>query len=704
MGENRAKVRTGLYAVTIFLSAFLLFQVEPIIAKMILPWFGGSASVWSVCLLFFQAVLLLGYGYAHLLSTRVAVKWQPAVHLAVLAASLAALPILPRSAWKPGGDGDPAFRILLLLAVSVGFPYFVLSTTSPLLQAWYARASAGAKSPYRFYALSNLGSMLALLSYPVFVEPSVATRMQGKAWSVAYAAAVALYGWIALQTRPLAAAVAESPGERTAPPTAFVQSLWIVLPAIASALLLAVTNHISQNIASVPFLWILPLSLYLLSFILCFEGHRWYRRSLFLRLLGVALGGMAYAMGPDFETSPIKILVPLFCGGLFVACMFCHGEVARLKPEPRSLTKFYFLISVGGALGALFVALIAPRVFTGLTELPIAIGACAALAVVVVARDSEGVFADTGRRIHIGTIGIAAVAAVIVGGMVFVIQKPQPHVKLTARNFYGVVKVEDKVAPELVSAAVPNPLFLFEAPDPRFRELVNGTISHGIQLLMPTMKREPTTYYGVNSGVGIAIVQAGRRGPSRVGVIGLGAGTIAAYGRYGDSYRFYDINPLVIRVATHDFTFVHDSLAKTDIIEGDARLSLEREAGQNFDVLAVDAFTSDSIPVHLLTLEAFELYFKHLKEDGVLAVHVSNRYLDLLPVVRAAADRLGKKAVAVDNGPDDSKEVFSSTWVLVSNRELPYQFELMKSGNIIVNEEGRQLWTDDYSSVWKVLK
>ena len=701
---------TPLFALTIFISAFLLFEVQPLVAKMILPWFGGAASVWTVCLLFFQTTLLLGYAYAHLISTRLTARTQSAVHVALVAVSLATLPIIPRASLKPVGAGDPSARILLVLALTVGLPYFVLSSTSPLLQAWWARRNASG-SPYRFYSLSNVGSMLALLTYPVLVEPRVRTHTQAIVWSVAYAVAGVLCAWIATSART--AIATKLPRELQAPPTWALRAIWMSLAAIASALLLSITNHISQNVAAVPFLWIIPLSLYLLSFIICFDSPRWYRRSIFFRLVAVALGGMAYALSDQFGTTPLTILIPLWCAFLFVCCMFCHGELARLKPHPSHLTGFYLMVSLGGALGALFVAIIAPRVFTGLTELPIAIGACAVIAVVVLARDPEGVFrprvthpsAGFWRRVVMSPVVLisAAIAIAICTSLVISSRENNDYTRIKARNFYGILRVYDKIA-ALAVDKIPDPVHIFDAPDPRYRELVNGTINHGLQFLSPSMRQFATTYYSTSSGVGVALQQEGKGRPLRVGVIGLGSGTLATYGRWGDYYRFYDINPLVIDVATHEFTFIRNSLAKTDIIPGDARLSLERETGDNFDVLAVDAFSGDSIPVHLLTLEAFELYFKQLKPTGVLAVHVSNRYIDLVPVVRAAAERLGKKAIVVENGPDDDREIFASTWVLVSSHELPYQAELFKAGTVQVSEGQRVLWTDDYSSMWRLLK
>ena len=708
------------YAVAIFTSAFLLFQVEPIIAKMILPWFGGAAAVWAVCLLFFQVVLLLGYSYAHLLARRFDLRAQGRIHAAVLLASLLALRISPRESWKPAGPEHPALRILLLLVATVGLPYFVLSTTSPLLQSWYAKARAG-MAPYRFYALSNAGSMLALVSYPIVIEPRLSSSHQAIGWSIAYASAVLLCATIALLPRtngadaalnalPLDPRTDAEPNPSDGPNRASGEArltigremLWLALAACGSALLLAVTNHISQNIASVPFLWILPLSLYLLSFILCFDARGWYRREFFLRMLGVAIGGMAYALAPAFGALPWKVLILLYCIGLFVCCMFCHGELARSKPDSGRLTSFYLMVSAGGALGALFVALVAPRIFSGYYEMHIALGFCAVLVLVVHYCD-PGSWFHKARWSPAWLVTIGLVGAVIVS--LFVAARQQgAGTRRMVRNFYGVLRVMDATEPNVVMVQGNRAQQLDN--DPRYRKLLNGTIDHGLQFLGAARRREPTTYYGRNSGVGITLRAAGQQRALSVGAIGLGVGTVAAYGTLRDQYTFYEINPLVVMLANQEFSFLRDSPAKIDIVLGDARLSLEREAPRGFDVLIVDAFSGDSIPVHLLTREAFELYFRHLKPDGVLAVHISNQYLDLQPVVSAAAQQLGKEAVAVNHEVDNSKGVYPANWILVGSPDgFLGQSEIEKAGQVLpgVGKDVRP-WTDDYSSLWRVLK
>jgi SAM-dependent methyltransferase len=688
-----------LNALTIFVSAFLLFQVEPLIAKIILPWFGGVAAVWTVCLLFFQVVLLLGYLYAHLLTQQLSLRMQGWLHAVLLVASLFVLPILPKDSWKPTGPEHPAAHILCVLTLTVGLPFFLLSSTSPLLQAWLAREKNDS-GVYRFYALSNAGSLLGLLSYPTLVEPRLSTVQQGWSWSVAYAAFAVACGAIAINQRTCDTtphrqeAVVRQNNWGT-------RALWIALPACSSALLLAITNHITQNIAAVPFLWIIPLSLYMLSFILCFSSSRWYHRMFFLRLLGVALACMAYALSPSLTSLPLWILVSLFCAGLFVCCMFCHGELARLKPDPSQLTSFYFLSSLGSVVGAAFVAILAPQIFSGFYELHVAMGACALLAVIVHRLDRESPFQQASWRparwiLH-------ALAATVIVGLFFLARAGSPYTNRMVRNFYGVLRVSDEMMPNVVvlkDDERPGP-----GDDTRFRRLMNGTITHGLQFLALPRRNQPVSYYAPNSGIGVAFAALSQRASLRVGVVGLGTGTIAAYGRTGDEFTFYEINPLVVQLAQQDFSFLRDSKARIAFELGDARLALERQPPQEFDLLAVDAFSSDAIPVHLLTIEAFQLYFRHLRPDGILAVHISNRNLYLEPVVAAASQKLGKEAVLITNPDDDENQIFLARWVLLANRgvlaELP---SVEKAGNPLTASTRVRLWTDSYSGLLPVLK
>jgi hypothetical protein len=707
------------YFLAIFLAAFLLFQVQPLIAKIILPWFGGGAAVWIVCLLFFQIVLLLGYLYAHLLTQCVPAGAQRWVHAGVVLASLVALPILPKSSWMPTGPEEPVRQILIVLGATVGLPYFLLSSTSPLLQAWY-RCADPAAAPYRLYALSNAGSMLALLSYPVIVEPILSTSHQVYGWSAAYACLAILCAAVGFFAGGgLAKGASEDSGAATPAADWKTQGLWIALAACGSALLLSVTNHITQNVASVPFLWIVPLSLYLLSFILCFDASGWYRRGLFLRLLGVSLGGMAYALSPSFASLPIKVLIPLFCAGLFVGCMFCHGELARMKPDPAHLTRFYLLISTGGALGAIFVALLAPHIFRGYYELHVALAVCAILVLAVHAHDPESDFRRT--RWQASWLVLVGLVVALVASLFSTARDEAIESRLMVRNFYGVLSIVKGQVPNVVVVKGESTQPLDE--DARYIRLMNGTIDHGLQFYAWSRRRWPTSYYGPNSGIGIAL-----RGPRqpvfpdmldggstaklqperpglRAGFIGLGAGTVAAYGQRGDRFTFYEINPLDVQIAQTQFSYLRESQAAIDIVMGDARLSLERQAPQNFDVLAVDAFSGDSIPVHLLTQQAFELYFLHLKADGILAVHVSNKYLNLEPVVSAAATALNKEAVAISNADDHAKGIYAATWILLGDHQaLTGAPQIEQTGRVLRPADPKYLWTDDYSSLFKVLK
>ena len=525
--------------------------------------------------------------------------------------------------------------------------------------------------------------MLALLSYPVLVEPYLATRTQGYGWSAGYAAFVVFCGitaWRALSASGGAAdAGTITAGTSAGAPGTEMLVTWAALAACASTLFLAVTNHLSQNVAAIPFLWVLPLSLYLLSFILCFDGEGWYQRTWFLRLLAVMLAGMAYALFADTDNMPIMAALPLFAIGLFVCCMVCHGELARLKPDPRYLTLFYLMVSIGGAVGGIFVGLIAPNVFSGYYEFPIAVVACAALVASVASRD-----------LLKGAAWVVAVVYVVglTGYVGYELKNTRGTNRVAVRNFYGGLKVSDSGTGKDAT-----------------RTLTHGTINHGEQFLDPERRRMPLTYYGYKSGAGLAILNVNSNGPKHIGVIGLGTGTLASYGKPGDRVRYYEINPLVIKISRTEFTYLNDCQAQLDIALGDA-LSLEREPPQNFDVLAVDAFSSDSIPVHLLTIEAFQLYFHHLKPNGVLAVHVSNKYLDLKPVVDRAAEALGKARIVIDTDDDEEiPSIFGSTWVLVSgDREFFRKPEIKLAGTTSTAGKDQRMWTDDYSNLYRILK
>src|SRR2546426_589948 len=669
-----------LYALTIFLSASLLFQVQPLIAKIILPWFGGSAAVWTICMLFFQLLLLAGYVYSHAY-VRLRIPARRHIHIALLAVAAATLPLAASTAWKPEGGEDPTWRILGLLATSVGLPYFVLSTTGPLVQAWYARSHEGA-APYRLFALSNLGSMLALLSYPLAVEPLLALGTQAAVWSagfVMFALACAALAW-----RSKGAEAQHLAGGESGRPGPGLQALWAGLACCASVLLLAFTGHMTLNIAAIPFLLVLPLALYLLSFVLCFEASGWYRRWLFLPLLGVGLAAVCVTLT---QSNPsIWTLIPLYSATLFAACMVCHGELARSKPHPQHLTGFYLMLALGGAAGGVLVGLVAPNVFEDLYELPIGMLALCVLVIAPLLRDRTSLL--HGRWGIPAGIMLLPLTVALAVALFRTHSEKSARTRVTSRNFYGVLNVRDSG----------------EGPD-AMRALSHGTIIHGKQFLEPERRDWPTSYYGLRSGIGLALLDARGHGPPRGGVVGLGAGTLAAYGRTGDVFRFYDINSDVIELARSEFTFLKDSRAKVEVALGDARLSLEREPAQNFDVLALDAFSSDAIPVHLLTVEAFKTYLRHLKPGGVLAVHTSNRYLDLVPVVQQAGRRLSLEVRQVESDDDDEAGVYRSDWMLLSTSPVPFEGELLKEAAERIDAVPRvKLWTDDYSDVYRILK
>ncbi|MFM9888939.1 MAG: fused MFS/spermidine synthase [Burkholderiales bacterium] len=671
-----------LYASTIFISAFLLFQVQPVIAKMILPWFGGSSAVWTTCLLFFQLLLVAGYLYSYLLVHKLSSRSQALVHLALLIVAIALLPILPQDAWKPTGSEDPAGRILILLAATVGLQYFLLSTTTPLVQSWYSREKQGAM-PYRLFALSNLGSMLALLTYPVAIEPFLPGRLQGWTWSAIFVVFAVLVAIIAWRGRALPPEPVDTSLTPAAAPAGSEYGVWIALPACASVLLLAITSHLSQNVAPMPFLWVLPLSLYLLTFILCFESSGWYRRWIYVPLMIAAFIGMGVTLTREYHNQPIWIMLPLYAGGLFLACMVCHGELAHAKPHPRHLTAYYLMMSVGGAIGGLFVSLAAPRFFNDLYELPVGIVGTVLVLAWVFTRE-EGVVSRVASR------GSFALAALLAAGLAYAYKGLAEDTRVMVRNFYAALRVHDSGSDATA-----------------MRVLTHGTITHGKQYLDPEKRAWPTTYYGQKSGVGVAIET--RRSISgagiKIGVVGLGAGTLAAYGRDGDVVRIYEIDPQVVDLAKKEFTYLGDSKATIEIALGDARLSMEKESPQHFDVLAIDAFSSDSIPVHLLTREAFETYFKHMKAGGLLAVHISNRHLDLQPVVAEAVKALKKSARIADTDDEEALGTYGATWVLIGDSDDIFNHEKLK-GAVEALEPKRSvgLWTDDFSDVYRILK
>ena len=667
-----------LHAGTIFLSSFLLFLVQPLIARLILPWFGGSAAVWTTCMLFFQALLLAGYAYAHLLNAKVRGRTrQLAIHGLLIALAVAVLPIAPSESWKPAGDEEPVIHILLLLGATVGLPYFLLASTSPLVQAWFARARPG-ENPYRLFAVSNLASLVALLGYPFLVEPFFSARQQVSTWSwlfAAFAVLCAVAAWDAPATRSR-----RELEEEAAPIRTSQVMLWLALAATGSVLLLAVTNHLTQNVASVPLLWLAPLTLYLASFIVTFEGGRFYRAETLWVFLLAWIAAMGWLIADADFRFELPLQLGVFLPGLFLGCVFCHGELYRLRPAPQHLTAFYLIVAAGGALGGLLVAVLAPLAFSGYYELGIGLVVLALLASLRFAAVSA-----------VARLGSLAVLMAVAGCAVYDGLRHQQDVRIATRSFYGVLRVKEYGEAGLQT---------------HLRRLVHGTIMHGEQYMDEGRRRMLTTYYHDKSGIGAAIRSKQAR-PVRVGVIGLGTGTIAAYGRRGDLYRFYEIDSRVIQIAQTEFTYLADSEAKIELALGDARLTLEREPPQAFDVLAVDAFSSDAIPVHLITREALGAYLRHLRPGGIVAFHVSNRFLELVPVVARLAKENGAHAVLVDDNPDEDDAMRStSDWVLVSRDAAALRHkEIVDAGAVPAEDRPEwRTWTDDYSNLVQILK
>jgi len=626
--------------------------------------------VWTTCLVFFQSVLLAGYAYADW-TTRLGPRRQAALHVGLLAASLLCLPILASSGWKPQGDEQPILRILLLLGATIGLPYFLLSTTTPLLQAWYWRRFQSVV-PYRLFALSNLASLLALLGFPVLFEPAFDLRTLGWAWSflfAAFAVLCAAAAWLSLN------GFAEQKAPPAASPVALKNQMeWLALAAMGSVMLLAVTNHITQNISSVPFLWVLPLALYLASFILAFDHPRWYFRPAFIGALVVLVPLMAYAI-PSLD---LQFAAPLYFAGLFVACMVCHGELARLKPDPAHLTRFYLMISLGGALGAVLVAVVAPLVLSGYFELGIALVALGSIIVLV-------------KRMRWVGVVVTAVTAVFVGRGVYDYTE---GVRVMERDFYGVVRTADQTSP------VP------------YRLMYHGAIMHGGQLLGDSFRNTPADYFSPTSGYGrvfTALREMDKKKRLSVGVIGLGAGVIAAWMKPGDRLVFYEISPRVVDIAQREFTFLSDTSAKTEVVLGDGRLSLEREPPRGYDVLGIDAFSGDSIPMHLVTREAMAIYLKHLKPDGVLVFQATNRFIDLLPVVKRLAAEFGLQAVNIADEPDVTEGAeywYSSTdqIIVTRNRKLLEWPGVAEVAAPIADRPDLPVFTDAHHNLLRILK
>ena len=673
-----------------FVSALLLFLVQPILARQLLPWFGGAPAVWTACLLFFQLALTAGYLYAHVLG-RLPVKLQTALHIVLLLAALATLPVVIPAGWKPGETGAPAspsLYVLLALAATAGIPYVLLAATAPLLQSWWRRSSG--EEPYRLYALSNAGSLAALLLFPTLVEPLLAVSTQAFLWSSIYVAFVLSCAGAANVVRRAPANHRAEAVASASPPVPGDYAIWILLSACGSGLLAATTNQLCQDIAVIPLLWLAPLAVYLLTFILTFGGTYPRLGSTIVLALGAVAAFLATKYTADL---PMFLQIAAFLVLLAGACMICHGELVAARPAGSDVTSFYLAISVGGALGGAFVALAAPHLFTSFAELPVFVLIALTVAVMPASR-----LATKDSRQRLALTFVWLLPAIALGAAIPVLPQAQTidgQLVEVRRNFFGILRVRDH-----------NQDFL----DP-WRGLYHGRVLHGAQFIRPDMRRTPTTYYIEESGVGFAFGQHSRRVaglPIRAGIVGLGAGTVAALAREGDELVFFELDPDVTELAHKSFSFLEDSRAVTRVVPGDARLSLERELEnpgqrQPYDLIAIDAFAGDSVPVHLLTRECFELYVRALAPDGVVAVHVSNRHIDLVPPVHGLAKWAGLSAVGVSFDGRSSPLGGRSNWILLS-RDAAFVARAMTSGALSLDGAASVLWTDDYSSILRLLR
>ncbi len=762
-----------IFTLTVFLGALLLFQVELIIGKYILPWFGGASAIWITCMLFFQAVLLAGYAYGHALD-RAGARVQSRLHRFLLFISVLVLigqfllwhsPLTLDSSWKPGPQGNPVIQIFVLLIVSVGFPYFVLAATAPLLQTWWRRIYPG-RSPYRLYAVSNFGSFLGLVSYPFLVEPFLTLRTQARIWTCGYVAFALGCAYCALQSaaasEPSAVSTRTAAPRNAAPdsspagtPSRGMLILWLGLAACASALFLGTTNQLCKNVAAVPLLWVLPLAIYLLTFTLCFESDHRYSRKWFHPAFALAVFLAVFVLSSGARTN-LFAQVGIYAFVLFAGCMVCHGELARLKPDPRHLTLFYLVVAAGGVVGGLFVGLLAPALFVGYWEYHVSLWFAVLLFLIVLYRDRTSWLYGTRVKAPLVLLAAAAllpecmalalsfkkflsalpfVGAILLGiylvqgkrrdenernnkivtlvgctiimlilAVQFTILGSASLGKFTSvRDFYSALTVD---------------LQNVSGPGWEAYSLRHGEIVHGYQFLDAGKQSIPTSYYAEDGGLGLVLSQhldpPGASTPPpqnlRIGAVGLGIATVAAYGRTGDVIRFYEIDPQVVQLAndTRYFHYLKDCPAHIDIVLGDARLSLERElqqgAPQNFDVLVIDAFNGDAIPVHLLTQEAFQVYLQHLKNpSGVLAVHVTNTFLDLRPVVIAAAEHFGLASVAI-HANKDAHISYASDWVLVSRDPTLIDSVAARATHAVkLQVPQKRRWTDDYSNLFQAL-
>ncbi len=663
------------FATAIIGSAFLLFVVQPLTARRLLPSFGGSAAVWTVSLLFFQCILLAGYSYAYLLTRFLSSRRQAVIHSALVIIGMLFLPLGPDEPTTTIVQ-QPFQTIFQLLATNLGLPLLVISATNPLMQRWIVSTLQDRVRVYRLFALSNLGSLLGLLCYPFLIEPAITLKEQVWFWSIGYGVFTAATGLCAIEAYRRASIPIVTKTIRNNWQTL---SLWISLSATGSALLMATTNQLTQNVASVPFLWTIPLSLYLLSFIIVFERQQWYSPPFWSTLFIISLLAVFHLLGASTEPDFI-VQMFIYCLNLFSGCMICHGELARRKPLTQHLTSFYMYIAVGGVLGGVLVSIIAPQLFSGYWEYPLSL-----LTVYLIG--GSGLVLRNRNRI-IWAVGGLAITVFVLSYL----NLSTVGTVTMRRNFYGVLKVSDR----------------FPQTENWERYLWNGPIAHGGQLLFPSRRKAPMLYYGSETGVALALAHDSTR-PKRIGVIGLGTGSLSLFGRKHDNYYFFELNPHVIDIANDFFYYLRDTAATVEINIGDGRLLLEKEKALDLDVLVIDAFTGDAIPVHLLTAEAFAIYKRHLAPNGILAIHISNLHFDLEPVVRAQATEMGLISVLVQSNANESQHLYVADWMLVTDNidflSDPKQQQYWAPRTKGLDENSLDyLWTDNFSNLFSTLR
>ena len=719
-----------LYTLTIFISAFLLFLIQPLVAKMILPTFGGAPAVWNASLVFFQGTLLLGYLYAHF-SARWLGKNQPYLHVAVLAIAGITLPFSTKTAaftslqdqMATSGSANPAGIVLLALAILVGLPFFAISAGAPTIQRWFARTDdPRAHDPYFLYAASNLGSMIALFAYPLYFESHFRLAEQAQIWTILYGvlvAGMALCGLIALRARPVAEAA--SIAEPRPEPTTKGRLLWVVLAAVPSALLMGTTNFITGNIAPIPMLWIVPLALYLLTFILAFTNRPLLNSVILSRITPLVLVPLMIVVVME-DSQPLVAVFHLL--GMFMATWMCHSRLYDLRPNADRLTEFYSYVSLGGVIGGAFVGLLAPSIFPNYWEYPIALAAAAALKLPYkpeqTFRWSDAAYGLAALLVTMGAIKAApllmphinlnkaALMWAVPAVMVFVASDRPARFGL---SFAAVFIAWIVLAPNVVGRILTGERSFFgvnrvsTSPNLRFHKLVHGNTLHGQQdIQRPSV---PLTYYYPTGPIGqVFKAFKPKAAGAHVALVGLGVGSLAAYGEPGERMTYFEIDPLIEKVARNPkyFTFLRDTKAKLDVVIGDARLSLARQPDGEFDFIVLDAFSSDAIPVHLLTQEAMAMYAKKLKPGGFIAYHISNRYLNLEPVVANNAAALGWKAWSQVDGPSpdeaDAGKTASSYMVVAKNeKSLSWILGRMTMWGESLPDTAVRPWTDDYSNV-----